>query len=275
MPLYNPHDRKQSSYLFVDAESFRHALVDISSIYFDRAVIKVDWSRLREGHQKVFYYDAVPVQRADEDENAYAVRVRPKRDELSAIEREPACHVRTGDMKHRKTRGNEQKMVDVQLAVDAMNAASKGLFSSLTLVTGDLDFKPLIAALVDMGVDVTLHFPPGHTSEDLIAAADNAIPIDINTAKEYISLNSSQRRSVPTAVYDLQSFEKAPARALARWSNDRYGDCFVIEEKGRLRLVTELSIAYPETHRLIIKAATQEHMRYHAKMHYELDVPEW
>lgn len=51
-------------------------------------------------------------------------------------------------------------MVDVHLAVDALLMASRGLFSAATLMTSDLDFRPLINALVEMGIDVTLQYRP-------------------------------------------------------------------------------------------------------------------
>ncbi len=74
-------------------------------------------------------------------------------------------------------------MVDVQLAVDALLMASRGLFGSCTLITGDLDFKPLVTALVEMGVDVQLLYPEDETNDDLKAAADAAIAMKFNVCR--------------------------------------------------------------------------------------------
>ena len=71
-------------------------------------------------------------------------------------------------------------MVDRQLAVDALLMASRGLFGSCTLIAGDLDFKPLITALVEMGINVELLYPKDETNEDLKAAADSAEAVDID-----------------------------------------------------------------------------------------------
>jgi uncharacterized LabA/DUF88 family protein len=49
-------------------------------------------------------------------------------------------------------------MVDVQLAVDMMAFAHQGVFTKASLVTGDLDFKPLVDALVGMTVDTARLF---------------------------------------------------------------------------------------------------------------------
>lgn len=160
------------TYLFVDGANLANALAGLSKLYFSGRPVELDWSRLRGPHRKAFYYDAVPVQSEKEDDQTYSARVAPKRAELSAIERQPHWHVRSGDVRHRKGRGNEQKMVDVQLAVDALLMASRGLFSGATIITGDLDFKPLVTALVEMGVDVELIYPSKGGSQELLAAAD-------------------------------------------------------------------------------------------------------
>jgi uncharacterized LabA/DUF88 family protein len=86
---------------------------------------------MRARHRQVFYYDAIPVPRPNEDDTAHSLRVAPKRSELAGIERVAGYHVRTGEAHHRKRRGNEQKMVDIQLAVDALLMASRGLFGSI------------------------------------------------------------------------------------------------------------------------------------------------
>jgi hypothetical protein len=48
-----------------------------------------------------------------------------------------------------------------------------------TLLSGDLDFKPLIDALVQEGMFVTLWYPPRETAKELIAAADSSVPLHI------------------------------------------------------------------------------------------------
>lgn len=263
------------SYLYIDGASLRYALSDISKDYFDGRDLQVDWPRLRQSHLKVFYYDAIPVQNRDEDDNAYSFRVAPKRAELSAIERQPGYHIRTGDLRRRGTRGNEQKMVDVQLAVDMLQAASRGLFVQCTLFTGDLDFRPLIAALVEMGVDVTLCYPVGHTSDELLAAADNTMPITLNSISHFLSLSKEQKETVPNACFEFKTLGPPPEPVLAQWHDDRYGTCHVIEDNHRFQLQTESCPLNPETHCLKIWARTQEHLRRFAEGEHGLAVPVW
>ncbi len=263
-----------ATYLFVDGESFRQALEDISKIYFDGESLEVNWVLLRGSSRKAFYYDAVPVMVEDEAEDKYSSRVAPKLAELSHIESQPGYHVKTGDMRWRRKRGNEQKMVDVQLAVDAMHAASRGLFSKCALVTGDLDFRPLIAALVDMGVDVTLFYPPGHTSKDLLAAADNVIPIDLTSALTFLDLNETQRMFVPNSVLQFQGEPRPVGPELIRWEDARYGNCCVLQIDGRFMLVTARSPSHPSTHRLQLEAKRLDHLRHFALSRFDLSVPD-
>lgn len=263
------------SYLYIDGNSFRHAIAEISQIYFEGHNLPIDWSQMRGSHRKAFYYDAIPVQRPDEEGNAYEERVSPKRIELATIERQPGYHVKTGDVQRRRTRGNEQKMVDVQLTVDMLQAASRGLFSHCSLFTGDLDFRPLIGALVEMGVDVTLYYPPGHTSNELLAAADDAIPITISSISSFLKLSEDLKKNIPSAYFDLKKTESPGNNALIEWDDSRYGKCFVAEEFMRLRLVTERSPYNPKTHRLIVEAKNQDHLRRFADDDHGLVVPKW
>ena len=179
---YPPARPSGTSYLFIDGENLNQTLQKLSRKYFSDEKLFVNWAALRGNGKKAFYYDAISVKNEGEDDNTYSQRVGPKRAELEKIEQQDNYHVRSGDVRHRKRRGNEQKMVDVQLAVDALLMASRGLFSGITLLTGDLDFRPLVTALVEMGVDVKLLYPPGETNVELIAAADRAVPLNIGMA---------------------------------------------------------------------------------------------
>jgi uncharacterized LabA/DUF88 family protein len=52
------------------------------------------------------------------------------------------------------------------------------------LLTGDLDFKPLVTALVDIGVDVHLLYPEDETNDDLKVAADSAGALTVSTCRQ-------------------------------------------------------------------------------------------
>ena len=78
-------------------------------------------------------------------------------------------------------RNKRQKQVDILLAVDVMNHAARRNTSAVHLITGDQDFKPLVQALVDMGLYVTVRGDFRHTSMELAEAADYFEPLRLST----------------------------------------------------------------------------------------------
>jgi uncharacterized LabA/DUF88 family protein len=273
MPSYGSPAHVSASYLFVDGECLNATLEKIGDRYFDGTKPPINWERLRMGHRKAFYYDAVPVQKSDEDDGAHTVRVAPKRAELAEIEKQPGYHVRTGETHHRRRRGNEQKMVDVQLAVDALLMASRGLFGSCTLITGDLDFKPLVTALVDMGVDVHLLYPLRETNEDLKAAADDAAALSIAAIRNWVP--TSYAALLPTAQFNFQAPGIVPPGKIAQWHDDGYGDCYVLHEHGVFQLITERSPQNPDTHRLEMASPREATFRAYAEDVFDIRAPAW
>lgn len=223
------------TYCFIDAASLNMARQKMDEVYFDGEAPPFDWAYF--GEHKTFYYDAIPVQVAGEDEPTYAARIKPKIDELGMIERLPRYHVRTGDLRHRRRRGNEQKMVDVQLAVDALLMASRKLFDHCKIVTGDLDFRPLVSALVDMGVDVDLVYPIHETNPDLITSADVAIPFTIHYYSGYIPERFQIR--IPNDTIVGEPFQK-PLNTRVSWIDAKCGECALHDaSQGGIRLLSE------------------------------------
>jgi hypothetical protein len=61
------------------------------------------------------------------------------------------------------------------------------------LITGDLDFKPLVTALVEMGLDVQLLYPEGETNDELKAAADRADAMTIMLCRQWFRADFAQK----------------------------------------------------------------------------------
>lgn len=271
MPLYNPPYAPPIKYQFIDGASFHAAIYDLSDRYLGGDRPAISWPQVASGARKTFFYDAIPVIQPGEDEGVYAQRIAPKRAELTAIERQPAFHVRTGDARRRRRNGNEQKMVDVHLAVDALLMASRGLFSSAVLVTSDLDFRPLVSALVDLGVDVDLWYQPGHTNSELIEAADRATPIDIHAYRQWVPTASSR---FPTAGYEFREpREAAPPDAILQWQDHAgFGACFVSPHPAGVRLSCEAAPTTAE-HRLTATSPNLVVLRQYCSDIFGLAIP--
>lgn len=233
------------SYLFVDAGNLNAVLREAGANYFNGNTPTINWSSLRANNSKVYYYDAIPVPNTDEDENAYAARTAPKRAEQSEISRQPRFHVRNGDVKRAKRkRGNEQKMVDVQLAVDAIRMAHLGLFSNATFVLGDLDFKPLIDALVEIGIHVTLYYPPRATASELIESADEAYPLTIDLLKSWLDGQFAQ--IAPQYGETLSGHDFVSPLGAESTFDDRFGRSYLwTDPSGNVHLEIENSPMNP------------------------------
>lgn len=198
MPLYSTaRGGAETTYFFIDAGSLRGYLNNISRRFFDGLEFEIDYAAVREGYTKAFLYDAVPVQRHGEDPAVYDARVADIHRKLGEASRVDGLHVYTGDARYRRNRGNEQKKVDILIAVDMLTHTFRGNMSRAVLLTGDLDFKPLLDALVREGMFTRLIYPPGETTEELINAADAQSPLNLYTLRNWLKPASRAMFELP------------------------------------------------------------------------------
>jgi uncharacterized LabA/DUF88 family protein len=222
---------KEIKYLFIDGGCISTVLDRISATFAGGAVLDLNYEALTSNYSKVFYYDALPERKSDEDETTYRARSAPQRrlfDRLGSLDR---FHVYEGDVRRSSSRrGPEQKKIDVMIAVDMLTHSFRRNMHEATLLTGDLDFKPLIDALVQQGMFVTLWYPPGTTSQELIAAADRSQRLSVVSI--YDALAAPRPFVIPKA-YPGQKGDYAPV--LTMWPVDggeaklmKDGETFVV-----------------------------------------------
>jgi uncharacterized LabA/DUF88 family protein len=173
-----PHPANQvvpmaTQYLYVDGGALRGRIKNLSEKFFGGITLNVDFKKLKGSFTKAFYYDAIPVQEDGEDDSKYGERLKPIRAIFKAALSTDGFHVYEGDARRRRKRGLEQRKVDVMLTVDMLRHTFMKNMLSATLLTGDGDFKPLLDALVELGMFVTLWYPEGETNQELIDAADS------------------------------------------------------------------------------------------------------
>jgi uncharacterized LabA/DUF88 family protein len=156
-----------SEYLFVDGAYLRETLEALAVRYFRGVPVELDYEALFSGFEKIFYFDCDPPKRKNEPDQDWAAREGSARATFKVLRALPGCHVILGQTKEQR-----QKGVDVQLAAQALTHVFRNNTRRLTLLTGDLDFKPLVDALVLEGAYVTLFFQPRTTAQELIDAAD-------------------------------------------------------------------------------------------------------
>ncbi len=198
MNLSSPYSGpREVKYLFIDGGCLRKTLEALSERYFPGSKIELDYNKLAGNFTKVFYYDALPVKELGETEADYTTRIQAQETLLNHIRSFNRYHVYEGDARRRPKRGLEQKKVDVMIAVDMLTHTVRRNMHTATLLTGDVDFKPLVDALVQEGMFITLWYPRDATSRELITAADARGEFDIRTAYNKATKEFQKRFSLP------------------------------------------------------------------------------
>lgn len=146
---------KEISYLFIDGGYLSTIVWDISRKYFNGETLEISFNVLSAGFTKTFYYDCPTPRKSGETSEEYQKRLTRQQLFFNNIRDQRGYHVFEGVVtgKPGKIR---QKQVDVKIAVDMLIHTIRGNMHKATIITGDQDFKPLIDALVQEGMYVTL-----------------------------------------------------------------------------------------------------------------------
>lgn len=142
-------ERKMNDYAFVDGAPFR-SLVESARAYFDIPQTDVfDYGRFFSKQHKAnrtFLYDSYPAQKRNQDVIDHQRAVEETQIAFDQINSFPTIHVKTGHTKFSQSRGQQQKGVDILLAIDAYRHAINGL-DHVQLWANDGDFFPVLEAL--------------------------------------------------------------------------------------------------------------------------------
>ncbi|MCH9037720.1 MAG: NYN domain-containing protein [Chloroflexi bacterium] len=171
MRIISGDSRFLPCYIYVDAGYVREELKNhcLSDEFSPRKIARaLEHLDIFEGKtlkaSRLFYYDAQDSEAEESERNRIA-------DYFAKIQRLPDTHVTLGEIRKGKRR-REQKGVDVQIAVDALKAATSGVIPVIVLVTGDADFAPLAKAIREAGPHVLVVGFSGSLSDSLIGEAD-------------------------------------------------------------------------------------------------------
>lgn len=152
----------KTKYLFIDGGCLKKILETLSKELFGGIEIELDYAKLARDFQKVFYHDCLPVKKPGDDEESYRSKRQIKNNLFNKLKSINGFHVYEGTARLRdKKKTQEQKEIDIMIAVDMLTHSFHKNMDEATLLTGDLDFKPLIDALVLNGMYVSLWYPKG------------------------------------------------------------------------------------------------------------------
>ena len=188
-----------TKYLFIDGGCLRETLKNYSEKFFDSNIIEFDYQKLGREFSKVFFYDSLPVKKENEKESEYNNRIQPNIDFFTKLSLLDGFHVYEGTARRRRKK-IEQKKVDIMIAVDMLNHSFRRNMSQATLLTADLDFKPLIDALVDNGMYINLWYPINKTNIELIQSADASRKLDLTTVFNYSTTEFKRSHKFPRST---------------------------------------------------------------------------
>lgn len=221
---------RRMKYLFVDGGCLRAALKSMSkNIIGDENALKIRFEPFASGHQKTFWYDAVPARDHQETQSDYDLRVEASYEEFNLIKSLDRFHVSLGEIKGHG-RNRRQKQVDVRLTVDMLMHTFRGNMHEATLLAGDDDFIPLLEALVREGMMVRIWHPP-QASEALLSAADSRQAFDFLGCSQFLSRDGMSQAFIPNWISGAgppheQDFfwqwSEGPTKIGASWRDDRF-----------------------------------------------------
>jgi uncharacterized LabA/DUF88 family protein len=172
-----------TQYLFIDGHFFELRFSALLKHLFpnENPFTAIDFSKLTQNYDRAFYYDALPAKKPAESETDWRSRHDDKKELFNSLNMKPKVHVRLGTSRYRKKRGLEQKGVDILLAIEALLHATSGIIDNSSFILSDLDFCPLLGALVQTRVKSHLYYDPHKTSKELIYAADISLALNAGT----------------------------------------------------------------------------------------------
>src|SRR5262249_42700878 len=145
-------------YLFIDGRHLQqHYAESVRQWFGTDEEIEINFHQMQEDYSAytMFYYDCLDdEQRSGESEACFNNRVEAQERHFDSI----PGHIRLGYLTGKSTRRKprRQKQVDVLLAVDMLKHAVRQNMYKAVLITGDLDFEPVVDTLVDLGIYVHL-----------------------------------------------------------------------------------------------------------------------
>ncbi len=200
-------DVRLQGFLFIDGEFLRKYYSETICKWTDNQG-EIDFGNLNSAFQhpaKCFYYDCLDnIKHESENEEEFINRKKEQEALFSKIRSVRGTHVRLGRLvgSENKKGPRRQKEVDILLAVDMLEHATRQNMSAVTLITGDGDFKPLVEAIVRLGLNITIAGFPQHTSQELAEAADFYKPITISDCYRWSTESLRQRFPCPVLKTD-------------------------------------------------------------------------
>lgn len=180
MAIGSMFPQRKIKYLFIDGAYLRERIKEfdeeLKELFGESG--EIDYNTIRGDHQKVFYYDCLPVRKEAKSKSDYEIKKKRQENFLLNLKHLSGFRVYEGMVKGEM----RQKRVDVIIAVQMLEHAINQNMQELTLIAGDDDFVPLLESINRFGIYTRLLYSNKSVSDDLICAADTSDEIDLHRA---------------------------------------------------------------------------------------------
>jgi uncharacterized LabA/DUF88 family protein len=164
MSISNPYVPQDRRYLFIDGGYLRQRYTEAMQKFLGvDGSLDVRTLKDQFGSYRAYFYDCANLR-------GTPAEVETEENRLASIAALPGFHVREGKLAGKRKR---QKQVDISLAVDMLEHASRNNFGRVELLAGDSDFVPVVEAVVRMGKWVNVIYDSTSVASDLLEAADS------------------------------------------------------------------------------------------------------
>lgn len=228
MPFYSANSGpKPTKYLFIDGPFFEGVISDFLRPFELEENPEVQYKQVSNRYHRSIYYDALPVKKPNQSQEGFEKIFNAKREFLNKLRSLPNFHVRDGYTRNRPKANNriEQKGVDTWIAVDALQYALRGIIDFAEIITSDLDLYPLFEALTQTNTRGILKYDPRRTAQELIYAADQAVPFKQSELFSWLPYTFRQEFNVKNNSKNWKGSETVFEQ------NCMYGNCEVRYDK--------------------------------------------
>jgi len=193
MPFQGP----ERTYLFIDGayaqDIYRRAM---ESVFGVAGEISVQAILSQVQPFRTYYYDCLDETKRDaETDVEFRTRLDSQERYFEELRSLRGVHLQLGTLTGAKRR--RQKEVDVLLAVDMMTHGFNQNMTRAVLLSGDLDFRPVVDALVRRGVFVEIWYEKTTTAKELYWAADLGQPLDWHTIRNWSDSSFLSTHALP------------------------------------------------------------------------------
>jgi uncharacterized LabA/DUF88 family protein len=174
--------QKVSTYAFIDLAAVLFG-IERTSKRLEMPGLKLVPATLVSENDRTFVYDALPVPKTEVPTPEEMQSLKARKALHDEFRKCTGAHVLNGETRRAKGEGMRQKGVDILMALDVFQHAIIGNMDVAKIYVSDLDFLPLLEALVRTRVKTRLYCDPYKSPVELRHAADQS---EIITARDYL-----------------------------------------------------------------------------------------